>query len=271
MSNFFVYFTKFLKPTQMKRILVLAIAGLLLTFVSCKKKELIPGTYESHLVNMGNGKVFSWMTFDKEGKPVSLGLSLDDAALTGLPQTAGGHNHYDLPLPPEIVSITPFNHIVIDWNPAGHDPVFYASPHFDFHFYSMTSSDRKKIPAYGGNDTIKFQNAPHADYFPVDYVPAPGGEPEMGAHWVYKFAPELPPTLAPFTETFVYGSYDGKVNFIEPMVTHSFFQAITDWSRSIPQPAKVQISGYYPTKLHITHVDGIYKLALEELVYRVAS
>jgi hypothetical protein len=274
----------------MKKILVFALTGMMIVSVSCKKKDMVPGTYKSNEVHMGNGKVHSWMTFNEEGTPVSLGFSLDDAALTGLPEASGGggHNHssIELPLPPEIVSITPWNHIVIDWNPAGHGPPPYLSPHFDFHFYSITSADRKAIPVYTASPNT-FNKFPGYDYFPTNYfcpgdtntkAPTQGGpralgdaaEPQMGYHWIDITSKELQPGGV-FTETFVYGSYNGKMNFIEPMVTHAFFQGVTSWSRSIPQAAKVQKSGYYPTTLSITHANGMYTLALENLVFRTAS
>jgi hypothetical protein len=263
----------------MKRIIVFAIAGLMLTSVSCKKKELVPGTYQSNPTNMGGGKVYSWMSFDKEGTPVSLGFTLDDAALTNLPDSAShgsGHNtmnSIELPLPPEIVSITPFNHIVIDYNPTGHQPKpIYAEAHFDFHFYMMTSADRKKIPTYA-QDSTGFANRPNSAYFPANYINPPlvvSADPQMGTHWVDVTSPELQPGGV-FTETFVYGSFGGKVNFVEPMITYNFFKNTTTWSRSIPQPQKVQLSGYYPTKVSVVHANGEYKLSLENLVYRVAS
>ena len=262
----------------MKKIVAVAIMGLVIVSLSCKKKDMIPGTYNSNDVKMGNGKVHSWMTFDEEGTPVALGFTLNDDALNGLPDSTQGsghaaHNAIELPLPPEIVSITPFNHIVINYNPTGHQPKpIYAAPHFDFHFYTMTSSDRKKIPTYD-KDSTGFANRPAAAYLPANYVNPPlvvSADEQMGTHWVDVTSPELQPG-GTFTETFVYGSFGGKVNFLEPMITYSYFKAITSWSRSIPQPAKVSKSGYYPTTISVTHSNGSYTLSLENLVFRTAS
>ncbi len=262
----------------MKKILGFAVMGMMIIAISCKKKDMVPGTYDSNDINMGNGKVHSWMTFNEDGSPVSLGFTLNDEALNGLPDSTHGsghssHNEIELPLPPEIVSITPFNHIVINWNPSGHQPKpIYAAPHFDFHFYTITSSDRKKIPTFA-QDSTGFANRPAAAYFPPNYVNPPlavSADPQMGTHWVDVTSAELQPGGV-FTETFVYGSFAGKVNFLEPMMTYTFFKNTTSWSRSIPQPAKVSKSGYYPTTVSITHSNGLYKLSLENLVYRTAS
>lgn len=87
----------------------------------------------------------------------------------------------------------------------------YELPHFDFHFYLMPNEERNKITA---DNQTQFAKAPAAQYLPADYMQAPGGIPRMGAHWVDKTAPEL--QGKPFTVTFIYGTYDGKVTFYEP-------------------------------------------------------
>jgi hypothetical protein len=261
---------------MMKKLSFFVLALVLVTSISCRKKELIPGVYEGAERTMGNGTVRSWVKFDRDGVPLSLGFTLTDDALTGLATSAAGHDHnnsYDFMLPPTEVSRTPFDHIVIDWNPSGHEPKpIYAAGHFDFHFYMIDNKERRSIPSYS-QDSTGFKNKPSAEYFPANYINPPlvvSSDPQMGTHWVDMNSPELQPGGV-FTETFVYGSYNGKVNFLEPMVTMDFFKSITNFSRSIPWPAKVQISGYYPKTLRITHVDGEYILALEDLQHRVAQ
>ncbi len=49
-----------------------------------------------------------------------------------------------------------------------------------------------------------------------------GGVPQMGAHWVDVTSPEL--NGSTFAQTFIYGSYDGQVNFYEPMITLDFLK-----------------------------------------------
>lgn len=59
----------------------------------------------------------------------------------------------------------------------------------------------------------------------------------MGSHWVYEKTPEL--HGQPFTHTFIYGTYDGKVIFIEPMVAKSFLEQKPSVKAPIPQPSSV--------------------------------
>jgi len=88
-------------------------------------------------------------------------------------------------------------------------------------------------------------------------------------HWLDFTAPEL--NGATFTQTFIYGSYDGQVTFYEPMITEQFILANPAFERAIPQPAKVQKTGYYPTKMRIAKADKITNIILEGFVLRQAS
>ena len=86
---------------------------------------------------------------------------------------------------------------------------------------------------------------------PAGYVMAPGTEiPMMGAHWVDVKAPEL--NGQPFTTTMIYGTYDGRVVFLEPMVAMSFIEEGKDFEGVVPLPEKVTKRGWYPTKWWMT-------------------
>jgi hypothetical protein len=245
---------------------VAAITAFFMVSISACQKT--PETYfEGPEVSMGNGKVRSWVQLDENENPSALGIVIDLAALDNLPGGESGHGHsmYEIAMP-EAASKTVFNHVVIDWNPKGHEPeVIYGLPHFDFHFYLISREQRMKIPSYKA-DSIKFKNAPHQDYLPIGYFYPGGGEAQMGAHWIDSKASEL--NEKPFTETFIFGTYDGKVTFYEPMITYSFFKGSAKFSRSIPRPAKVQVSGYYPKTMEIIKTTNKYSLSLKDFEYR---
>ncbi|MCC6369941.1 MAG: DUF5602 domain-containing protein [Bacteroidia bacterium] len=248
---------------------------LLLIASSCKKPEDLSGEYTAAPSYMGNGYVFSWVNVDNFNKPKSIGFTFNTEALAGLDtsgsgHTSGGHNPniIELAMPAEAANVV-YNSIVINWNPKGHVPNgVYDTPHFDFHFYSMPTAERKAIPNYE-QDSLKFKNLAPKDYFPANYISPGGGDPEMGTHLVDLNAREL--NGKAFDETFVYGSYNGKVNFIEPMITMAFLQKTTQYSRSIPRPAKVMVSGYYPRVMCLKKVDNYYSLSLEDMEYRLAE
>jgi hypothetical protein len=55
------------------------------------------------------------------------------------------------------------------------------------------------------------------------------------------------------------------------MITLDFLKNTSSFQRAIPQPAKVQQSGYYPTKMRILKHNGETEIILDEFVYRQAS
>jgi hypothetical protein len=178
-----------------------------------------------------------------------------------------GHTHSNnlvLPLHPKAIGATPFNHAGLDWNPSGHEPdQIYTLPHFDFHFYMVTEAERQAM-----TDMAKLNTDPAAGYLPANHI---GGAPvpQMGKHWIDVTSPEL--SGATFTQTFIYGSYDSKVTFFEPMITLDFLKQTQNFERPLPRPARFQKSGYYPTKLRVVKHDGLTEIVLDGFVYRTAS
>jgi hypothetical protein len=258
----------------MKQILFAAITSLAV-LTSCKKDKDHPGgIFTGPQQAFQHGKAWTWVQLDKDQKPERIAIAIDDEAMNSLDNGDahnGGHQHANsisLQFHPKI-SVTPFTHALLDWNPHGHEPEgIYDKPHFDFHFYMTSEADRLAIPPYE-LDSLKFKNYPAPYLMPQNYVPIPGGVPQMGVHWVDVTAPELNGQL--FTQTFIYGSYNGQVTFYEPMITLDFIKANPSYQRNIPVPSKFEQPGYYPTKMRIQKVGGITNIILEEFVYRQAS
>lgn len=244
-------------------------------FVSCKKDKQELELTEGAKTSFGNGKVWSWVQMKTESlQPEAIGISFTQDAFVNLP--AGSMNGYGefqfvLDVPAQIQN-TPFNNIVINWNPHGHTPVgIYDKPHFDCHFYMIPEAERQQIRDYN-TDSTKFQLFPSPAYLPANYIPIPEGEEMMGKHWADITSPELNPTdPQPFTQTLIYGSYNGKVTFYEPMVTLSFITTTNSFIRNIPQPLKYAKSGYYPTKLSIGKSGSTTELKLYDFVYHQQS
>jgi Hypothetical protein TTHB210 len=181
---------------------------------------------------LGNGSLHSWVSFDEDGKPTAVGVTFSETALAGPPvEPPPGFDgtEYDLALPAE-TNLLPFDHIMVNWNPHGHHPAhIYDVAHFDFHFYFMSADERRRIPAKG-DDLLKCRKQPAATYVPAGYIFAPDSEmPQMGSHWVDLASHEF--HGAGFTSTFIWGSYDGKVIFVEPMISKTFLEARTTVSQ----------------------------------------
>jgi hypothetical protein len=220
---------------------------------------------------IGNGAAWAWVENDAKGAPVRLGITFTETALSGLPEELPAEVkdwEYQLPLP-EQASVPPFTHITMNWNPHGHiPPGVYDVPHFDFHFYIIGQAEREKITCKG-EDQAKCFKKPEAKYLPADYILPPGTEfPRMGVHWIDPSAPEF--NKQPFTKTFIYGSYNGQIAFLEPMATKSYLETKPNITETIKTPPEYQKQGSYPAAYSLKYDPARkeYTVTLEGLTRR---
>ena len=207
------------------------------------------GTFKGASVNLGNGSANSWVTLDSYGYPVSIGLTMTAAAFDSL----GTEMTETILTMPTEAALTNIKMIAIDWNPMGHEPPgIYDISHFDFHFYMVDMAFRTAITAMG-DDTLKCNKQPMSGYLPDGYMLFPGGIPTMGAHAADLSSPELNGSV--FTETFIYGYYDGNMIFYEPMITRAFLLGKQFTEKTLKTPAKYPSAGYYPSKMKIEYDD----------------
>lgn len=199
------------------------------------------------------------------GEPLELGIEMTGGAMSNLPED----RHlaaFVLPLHQKAQALTPFNHVVINWNEHGHPPfALFSEPHFDFHFYMISLAEQMAIPAHVPGDLHDV--IPAQPYWPKGFVPTPGGEPKMGKHWVDIANPVVPGT---FTHTMIYGSYNGAFHFVEPMITRAFLQSGAEVSTEFGQPSKFAETGtFYPTKYNIRKdAAGKHYVSLSNFVLR---
>jgi hypothetical protein len=229
------------------------------------------GTFYGTPVSFAGGTVRSYLVM-RGGMPSELGIAVDQAAMAGLPATGpgeGGSTMLDVPLPSRALAETPYRLAEVDWNPNGHPPAgVYDVPHFDFHFYTITAQQRDAIDPSDPQFNQKAGNNPPASQLPAGYVAIPGAVPHMGVHWVDPSSPEL--QGQPFTHTFLYGTWNGQVIFMEPMVTRAFLQGKPSFQAPIPQPQSFADAGAYPTTQAIYWDSGTssYRVALRDFTQR---
>jgi hypothetical protein len=247
-----------------KILLLLAIATVLFAFQEQTKKER---TYESQKVALHGGKVWTSSKVSKDGKPEQVSIVLDDATLNSVPkgQPSDHFSHANnLMIPVRSESGSPFQFVMVNWHSSGHEPdSIYGLPHFDFHFYTSAEADVMNYM-----DSVKLNKLPSSDYVPANHV-AVHPLPMMGNHFIDVTSSEL--HGAKFTQTFIYGSYDSKVVFYEPMITLDFLKNTKNFERAIPQPTKFQQAGYYPTKLKVSRHDGVTEIILSGFEKQQAS
>jgi hypothetical protein len=228
---------------------------------ACSKDEPAP-TYTGAQQTLGNGKAYSWVKFTTDGKPTSIGFTLTKGALDNLPH---GGVALVLSLPTQAIGKTPFDHIMLDYLHTGHEPPgIYDVAHFDMHFYMQPLAERKTIPPYPVAPA-KFDNLPTDGLIPKPYFRLPEGVPEMGVHWADPTSAELA-GKGKFTETLIYGSYDGKVTFMEPMVAFDFLKSSPNVVKNIPMPSKFAKAGYYPMKYSIKQVGDEIQVSLDDMM-----
>jgi hypothetical protein len=256
----------------MKKTKILSAAFALgLLAASCEKDKNKAGLFKGPEVDMGHGKAYAWVKLDNDSKPLAVGITLTKSAVDQLPDHGGDASHhmneFILPMP-EQAGTTAFKHVMVNWNPEGHEPAgIYDVPHFDFHFYTIASQERQLIAAWEV-DSAKFKNVPGPAYFPNNYLYLGGGIPQMGAHLIDITSPELHGN--PFKETFIYGSFNGKVIFLETMVEMNYFQG-AQVNREVPRPAKVQQTGYYPKHYQVIKDNSSYSIVFDSMEYRTAE
>lgn len=236
------------------RTAIAAATAVLLAACSSTTSTHPDGTFTGDPVGFAGGTVRTYLVA-RDGVPDELGVAIDSAAMAGLPDTGpgmGGSTALIVPLPAQAAAATPYRLVELDWNPHGHDPAgVYDKPHFDVHFYEVTQQERDAIDPSDPQFDAKAANHPPADQLPASYVPIPGAVPQMGVHWVDPASPELHGT--PFTQTFLYGSWNGATTFVEPMITRAFLESTPRFVAPIPQPAAFPHAGEYPASYVIYH------------------
>lgn len=254
---------------------------------------------------LGGGWLRTYAVFDR-GAPAAIGVVFPAATLHRLPTTpTDGRHCYDLDrdgridtggmtecmgghervldLPPALRGRrdVPLRWALVNYQPHGHGPPgVYTLPHLDFHFYLQSRADRDAIrPGPCGLlvDCADFERGRRpvpADYLPRDYTSVDAVEVAMGNHLVDLSAPEF--TGGPFEQTFIYGSYDGRITFLEPMLATRLLHDLAAGRRrggcvAVKQPRAWQAPGRYPGRYCVRYDasrTGQYTVSLEDLTLR---
>jgi hypothetical protein len=173
----------------------------------------------------------------------------------------------------------PFKWVLLNWNPIGHGPPgIFDVPHFDVHFYiEPRIADIFAITSGpGGPEFVRCDQEARGSSrcrrttctrdFKVGAV-----APAMGGHYSDPTDPVF--NKQPFTRTWIFGGYDGKIIFYENMVTRAFLLSDPDTCDPIKSPAAVAQSGFYPTVSCVRHdpSTGERTGSLKQFVLREAT
>ena len=282
-----------------------AVVALSIAMAACSSERTAgPKLYQGDTADLGNGDVSTYLETDAAGDLVAIGVRLSASSLTDFPLEPDGTApcfdvdgdgaedaqtecfmmlRRDLYLPlSESPELAPFGYVQFNYNPHGHPPPappVYAEPHFDFHFYLVGLEDVKNIRTgtcgfFIDCDLYERARVPvPAEYMPPDYIEVGAAAGEEGNHLLLSTAPELGDPPADFTQTFIFGSYDGHIIFYEPMIAVSVFTSGLDECYPIAEPTAWEVAGPYPTRYCMRHLpdEEAYTVSLESFVLRDAT
>ena len=253
---------------------------------------------------LGNGTARVYVAMNADGSPRALGVRLDKDALDGLPHEPNstsrcfdrngdgkiepdecvGDYAFVFPIPEgeAAQAVAPFKWVALNWNPHGHGspaPPPWAAPHFDFHFYLVPRDAVQRLRTGKCGEMIDcddFKTATKpvpAKYVHANHIDVGAAVPDMGNHLIDSKSPELAKGGPPFTHTFIFGAYDGKITFLEPMVTRAFIASKPSVCAAISQPEAFEVAGAYPTRYCVRYLSGedAYAISIEDFVQRPAS
>ena len=236
------------------------------------------GTFYGSPRSVGSGTVKTYTTLDNAGNPTEVGIRMSAASLDGLPQEDPVPLHMLILDFPRQASATPFNHVMLNWNSHGHEPVeLFGKPHFDMHFYMIDPAAVEQIDPTKAGFATRATHLPDQKYVPRDYVTPPGSPtdntvPAMGLHWLDSKAGFVPGKYD-FKQTVINGSWDGAYTFIEPMMTREWMLTKPAVQEQLKQPQAYQKSAYFPTTYRVHYDDQAkeYAISLGGMTMRNAS
>lgn len=199
------------------------------------------------------GNVRSFVKSDASGNPIEIGVRLSETTVNSMPAQPGAHpaeHMYVIPLP-STAAATAIQHLSLDWNARGHEPPgVYDTAHFDFHFYTVPLAERLTWSGQG-EDSARMVKRPDPSLVPAGFFTDGGGIPYMGMHYVDPTSGEF--AGAKFNSTFIWGYYDGKQAFIEPMITQWYLKSKTSLNQNLKLPTAYSRPGmYYPTTYSVS-------------------
>jgi hypothetical protein len=250
---------------------------------------------------LGQGTVTSFHVLGADGAPAEIGVTISSGAFDGLPDAPNntsrcfdrdgngainesgeceGDYQLTLPFADELAGREdiPFVFAMVNYQPNGHPPQAWAVPHFDIHFYSIPPEEVAAIrtgPCDFFIDCADRERALKpvpAKYVHPDHADVGATVGLMGNHLIDTRTPELGTPPRPFTHTWIFGAWDGRIIFHEVMATRDFLLLGQDACADIKQPEAWERAGYYPTRYCFRRAaDGGVQVYMADFVMRQAG
>jgi hypothetical protein len=150
-------------------------------------------------------------------------------------------------LPAEARAATGIDHLTFYWEEHGHPPKPFLTPHYDFHFYTISDSARKAIDcanktkpqALAAGYALRDMDIPGIGFLTGLCVA------KMGMHSVTTADFDA---TTPFNGTMVLGYYNAKPIFFEPMISRTMLMEKKSFTLPLVTPPGVDPAIHFPTK-----------------------
>ena len=157
-----------------------------------------------------------------------------------------------IPLPADVARATGFDHLGVNWEPHGHPPALFLTPHFDFHFYTIPPD---RVAAIDCADTRKPSQLPAAYALPDVDIPGMGTlvglcVPGMGMHGMP--IAEIHDT-EPFGASMLVGYYGKELVFLEPMISRAKLAGAQGFPLDIPALPGAARGVRWPTRFEMAY------------------
>lgn len=195
------------------------------------------------------GQLCTWGTADAAGTILAFGVTVPMTAIEGAPEdhemTFPPVANAVLAMPAEVTAATGVDHFTFFWEPHGHPPGAYLTPHFDFHFYGIDTAAREAIDC---TDTSKPDMLPAEYILPDEEIPGLGTliglcVPQMGMHSAPRAEFE---SDVVFDGTMIIGYYQRSPIFFEPMVAKQRLLRRESFDLAVPTVAGVPVGVRFP-------------------------
>jgi hypothetical protein len=156
-------------------------------------------------------------------------------------------------LPEEVQAATGFNHMGVNWEIFGHPPETWLTPHFDFHFYTVTPD---AVQAIDCGETSKPAELPSEYALPDLEIPEMGVTligacvPTMGMHAARESELAQPDV---FESSMIVGYYDQDLIFLEPMIAKAKLMQESSFPMDVPAVPNAAANVKWPTSFQAVY------------------
>jgi len=196
-----------------------------------------PSMAEGECADVYAANVCTWATLTATNSVTEFGVTIPLASIERAPE------EMEMVWPPVLVATVKLpaavttamgvDHLTVYWEPHGHPPGAYLTPHFDFHFYNIATGTREAIDCA---DLTKPADIPPG-YRLVDVeIPDVGMlvglcVPAMGMHALLASEVESDEI---FDGTMVIGYYHGSPILFEPMIARDMLMRRQSFDLPMP-------------------------------------